>query len=293
MDQLQIKLIYPASKAPDDTPKDSILELKKAGFKIDEAPLGEPGKWNFHAARFQDRLSILSDALLATDINVILAARGGYGMSDLLPDLPWDKLQSSSRKMIVGYSDLTALQSACYTKLGWQSLHGPMPMTSYWGQLSDSDIDALWKALIHTERENKIALDASWGGKPHMEGILFGGCLSVLSNLIGTPYLPKQLDGHILFFEDVNEHPGKLFRYLNQWYQSGLFAGVEHLILGDFCGLGDMGYDKHEFCADVHERYGLSVSSSSAFGHCTPNYPVGIGSHGCIDDLTLSWQWRT
>ena len=119
---------------------------------------------------------------------------------------------------------------------------------------------------------------------------LFGGCLSVLTNLIGTPYLPASFAEQILFFEDIGEHPGKILRYLNQWYQAGLFAKVHHIVLGDFNGLDSFGYDKQSLCKEVYERTKITVSSSSKFGHCSPNYPLGVGYWGQISSNSLSWN---
>jgi muramoyltetrapeptide carboxypeptidase len=125
-------------------------------------------------------------------------------------------------------------------------------------------------------------------------GTLFGGCYSVLTNLIGTPYLPKSLRGHILFFEDLDEHPARLMRHWNQWLQSGLLEGVQAVVIGNLLKLGQNIPDNAEYVFEEWaRRCPAPLFKSNAFGHLSPNFPLGIGAAAEISsERNWSLKWK-
>jgi muramoyltetrapeptide carboxypeptidase len=125
-----------------------------------------------------------------------------------------------------------------------------------------------------------------------IQGRLFGGCLSVVTNLIGTPFFPRSLNNHVLFFEDTGENPGRIMRFFNQLQQSNALNGVKAIILGRFRQLGG-GFDENpqQLYREFQERSGLPIFSSESFGHFNPNFPLLVGSEATLTRDTLTWQY--
>jgi muramoyltetrapeptide carboxypeptidase len=295
-----IRIIRPSSREREDLLPARLAELARRGVEVRFDDLAPDPDWLYAAAPPATRAAALEAALCEPKTTAVVAARGGYGASDLLPLLDWPRLGRTPPKLVVGFSDISALHAALHARLGWPGLHAPMPATTLWGAGGDErDVVALLHALDSYATTGRCAgaiavRPVAAAPRPvsgKLTGKLFGGCFSVLTNLIGTPYLPRSFAGTILFLEDTDEHPARLMRYLNQWLQSGLLHGVAALVVGHLRKLGDAIPD----CADfVYEEFArrtaLPVYRSEAFGHVSPNFPLGIGAAATIDDTTLSWQ---
>jgi muramoyltetrapeptide carboxypeptidase len=293
---LTIKIIRPASRESSDLLPPQITFLEENGFRVRFEDTPADQSWTYSAGTAPARADILTRAVLDPDCDVILAARGGYGASDLLPLLPWEDFRRSRPKLLVGFSDISALHSAFYAKTGWRGLHGPMPATTLWRKNGDDDIKALLRVLqaFGDGSEQSGSLSVTSAGKPasaEIKGKLFGGCFTVLSNLIGTPYMPESLGGHIFFFEDTDENPARLMRALNQWLQSGLLEGISAVLIGHLKNLGE----KIPDCADYvynefARRLSVPVFRTGEFGHTAPNFPLMIGADAVIADNKVSWR---
>jgi len=292
-----LRIIRPSSREATDLLTAKIAALRQQGFGVLYADVPRDPDWAYTAATAAERCLALTQALIEPESQIILCARGGYGASDLLPLLPWDKLCSLPSKLIVGFSDISALHSAFYTRLGWPGLHGPMPATALWDvDALSSDTSALMLNLHQwTNQQSLLGSIAvsEVAGVPagSLQGRLFGGCFSVLTNLIGTPFFPRSLAGHILFIEDTDEHPGRLTRAFNQWLQAGLFAGVQALVIGHLRNLGPNIPDSAAFVLEqLARRSGLPVFHSPLFGHTSPNFPLALGAQASIHAGQLSWH---
>jgi muramoyltetrapeptide carboxypeptidase len=119
-----------------------------------------------------------------------------------------------------------------------------------------------------------------------VEGTLLGGCLSVLTGLIGTPYAPSSWEGSILFIEDINENPGRLMRFWTQWAQSGALAGLRALVVGQLAGVSD----RDEVLSQFVRRSAVPVYSCELFGHQAPSFALGQGARARISDSELQWE---
>lgn len=290
-----IRIIRPSSREQQDLLAPRIQELEGYGFDILYDDITPDKAWSYSAGSISDRKDALMMALTESESQIVVAARGGYGASDFLEELDFDRLKRSGQKILVGFSDISALHSALYSKLGWAGLHAPMPATSLW--TSESPDIKLWRDAVKTicsATQTKGSFGLSAVGESTdstIDGILFGGCFSVLTNLIGTPYFPESLEGHILFFEDTDENPARLLRYFNQWKQSGALSGVRAIVIGCLQNLGQniedsALYTYEQFAA----RCDIPVYRSLDFGHVAPNSPILIGSKATISSNTLSWQ---
>lgn len=294
---LTIKIIRPSSRESGDGLAEQVGFLQSNGFSVDVEDCPSDESWTYSAGSAADRTRILAESVLNPKNQIILCARGGYGASDLLPLLPWHEIKQTQPKLICGFSDISALHAAFYSIAGWPGLHGPMPATSLWRKNGDQkDIDVLLKILVNfsdgKECSSEIGVSPRGEVPSTITGTLFGGCFTVLSNLIGTPYMPASLTGHILFIEDTDENPARLIRTLNQWQQSGNMKGVRALIVGHLRSLGESIPD----CADYvynefARRVGVPVFSTAAFGHTSPNMPMLLGANAAITQGRLSWHY--
>jgi muramoyltetrapeptide carboxypeptidase len=289
-----IRIISPSGRFDPNLLLSRLAELEKE-FHVSYHKLEIDPSWPFTAGSFEDRLKQLTDALLAPDVDVLLAARGGYGASDLLPHLPWAQLKNVKPKLLIGFSDISALHSALFTQLNWPSIHGPMPGTELWQKNDPSDVETLIELMKGSKSPVRWEIEClNRDIPPNLSGWSYGGCLAVLTNLIGTPYFPKTLFGSILFIEDIGEHPARILRFINQWMQSRSLEGVKAIILGRFtgCEIPELSSEAQLKLA-IAQKLKLPVFSTNLFGHCAPNWPLPIGMEIEINNGTLSWNLPT
>ncbi len=303
MDVRTIRIIKGSSPDREGLLAARIAELQAAGFHILFDEIAPNKTWTWTAGSIEDRAQAFVNALLEPESDAILWARGGYGASDLLDLIPWDKVQRAKAKPIIGFSDVCAAQSALYVKTGRLSIHGPMPATTTWKQNASTDVEELITILRGTVCSGGFAIssvgapiyqDKSQQDKSQqIEGRLFGGCLSVLTSLIGTAYFPNSLADHILYFEDIGENPGRLLRLLNQWSQAGCFQDVRAIVLGAFKDLGGQLQDSAPvLLEEMARRYKIPTFHTPLFGHVSPNKPLVFGAHGIISGQQLTWSMR-
>ena len=225
-------------------------------------------------------------ALQADDAANILCVRGGYGTSDMLPHIPYQRL--SRTKRVIGFSDISALHSALWTRCGFVGISAAMPCSDAWGEMHSEAMQTLLGIMQGTCSEGEMAVTALEDcGTEEIIGTLFGGCFSVLTNLLATPYLPRSLAGYILFFEDINESVGRLLRYLNQWCFSGMMAGVQAIVLGRFERLQGNPAQLHR---EWQKRVACPVYTTADFGHSYPIAPLPVGGRVIIRRGSLVWS---
>jgi muramoyltetrapeptide carboxypeptidase len=165
------------------------------------------------------------------DVQAIVCARGGYGSNYLLNVLDLKKI-AAHPKIFVGYSDLTSLLTRFSDAGNLVTFHGPMVTKDFAG---DDGVDiASWTAALGGDSEWEIGADS--GARPMIEGqaegLLYGGCLSILVASLGTPY-EIRTDGAILFLEDVNAKPFQIDRMLMQLKLAGKLNGVRGIVFGE------------------------------------------------------------
>ena len=244
--------------------------------------------------RMEERERALLYALLDKDgvaCENYVCLRGGFGSSDLLDLIPYDDIVGTNKR-VFGYSDVTSVQSALWTKSNLVSFHAPMIATGTWRSLSSPEMQTLMGIMNGKTVAGTIPLLPHNNSDEPIEGILYGGTFSVLTNLIGTPYMPESLDGYILFIEDTGESHHRLIRYFNQWKQSGKLDGVQAIILGNF---GRFSSKQRKWLRQAFEKRisDIPIFESNAFGHSSPLNPVPIGGKARINGNTLSWRIDT
>ena len=227
----------------------------------------------FHAGSDERRLAEIEKALANPDVDAILCARGGYGVTRLLPGLSPETVAAAA-KPVVGFSDITALH-ALWARAGIRSYHAEM--VANLGRADDCFREAWVAALEGSDElmERPVTMIASGTAR----GRLTGGNLAVLISLLGTPYEPP-LDGTILFLEDVGERPYRIDRMLTQAAQAGWFSRCAGVVLGTFTdgAPGPDGVSVEEVLQDCLGSLGIPVASGISAGHVSGNETLPFGA---------------
>jgi muramoyltetrapeptide carboxypeptidase len=224
------------------------------------------------------RLRELADALLDPAVRGVFCARGGYGATRLLSRLA--ALAPHAPKPLVGFSDITALHLWLQSR-GTVSIHGPV--LTQLGLLPGQTRERLFHLL--ESPAPAPALHASDTFVPGVaEGPLLGGTLSVVTRLLGTPYLPA-LEGAILLLEDVGERPYRLDRMWTHLELAGVLRQVRGIALGSFtnCEERDADYGAADVLRELAQAAGLPCAAGFPIGHGTVNEPVPLGARVRLD----------
>lgn len=233
-----IGLIEPASATFDPFTISLIEEaLANLGLTAKRAPniLDRDG---YFAGSDQARAEGVNAMFADPDVAALLSVRGGWGAARILPFLDYDLVRRSP-KALIGYSDITALQLALHARAGLISFHGPVGVSA-WGEDSLRTFKPLLfegatPTYINPLAEEDRLVQTRWRTQTltpgRAQGRLLGGNLTVLSTLVGTPYLPS-FEGAILFFEDIGEAVYRVDRMLTQLGQAGILGRLSGIIVG-------------------------------------------------------------
>jgi muramoyltetrapeptide carboxypeptidase len=294
-----VAIVSPGGYAPDEAGLQRAIErLTGQGCKV-RSYYQHAGRHQRFGATDDERVAQLHDAARDPGVQVVIALRGGYGMSRLLPRLDFELLAASG-KLFVGHSDITALHMGLLAKGHAISYAGPMICDDFSREApSDFTMRHFWDCLRHPEHAIDAALPEGGPDNPalDLEGLLWGGNLSMLVHLVGTPYLPAIEDG-ILFVEDVNEHPYRVERMLLQLLHGGVLARQKALVLGDFSNYRlsdyDNGYDFNAMLAWLRRELEIPVVTGLPFGHIRDKVtlPVGAIAHLRSDARSLRLEMR-
>lgn len=287
---MNISLISPSGAFDSDLLESNLKSLESENLSFHPIPLIIEGSWPYTSSSARSRATQLETALCGED-DLIWAIRGGYGSQETLCYIDWDKVARHRPKVLIGFSDISALQAALWKKLGWRSLHAPMPGTSSWCKTHKKAIDLVDALSKSRSLEIRVRLNQNDDEKQPIKGKLLGGCFSVLSQLIGTKWLPD-LRGAIIFFEDVNEHPARLLRYFEQWCQAGLLQDASAIIFGELLGCERLTDDisTSDILLQLKRRCPIPFFSTDEFGHGSQNVPIGVGFYGTIYNNELIWN---
>jgi muramoyltetrapeptide carboxypeptidase len=185
----------------------------------------------YFAGSVERRTRELEEMFVRDEVRAIICARGGYGSNYLLKALVLKKIQSNP-KIFVGYSDLTSLLTYFTDAAGLVTFHGPMVAKDF-ADPNGIDLDS-WEHALNGSSEWPLELDSDV--KPLVpgsaEGILYGGCLSILVASLGTPY-EIQTAGTILFIEDIAAKPYQIDRMLMQLKLAGKLTEVRGIVFGE------------------------------------------------------------
>ena len=241
-----------------------------------------PGIFTRHrylAGDDERRLAELLAALADPRIKAVFCARGGYGATRLLTRL-LSAAPPGTRKPLVGFSDITALHLWLQAN-GWMSIHGPV--VTQLGRLEAATHERLF-ALLESKQPPPPLLARDTYVPGSAEGRLLGGNLSVLSRVLGTPYMPV-LEDAVLLLEDQGERPYRLDRMWTHLTLAGVFAKVRGIALGTFteCEEKNAPYGSAELLRELAFATGLPCAAGFPIGHGAENEPVPLGARVRLD----------
>ncbi len=244
-------------------------------------------KFRYFAGSDRERAQVLLSFLRDRSVGAVWCARGGYGATRLLKILDEARapvLLRKDPKLFLGFSDVTALHLYVYGCAGLPSVHCPMPATPSW-QTMPRRMERVLRGILAGEMATgRDSHTASWrvrklGRSRSASGVVLGGNLTLLVNLIGTPWQPN-LNGKILFLEDCGEAPYRVDRMLTQLDNAGMLTGLRGVLLGDFeSGVVYREPKEKKYWGEIFaERFQhLPVLGGLPVGHGKLNEPLPLG----------------
>ena len=272
-----IGIVSPAGPVDHEALKPGLAVVEKMGFqaRVTEEVFSKTG---YLAGSDKDRAKSLNQSFLDPKISAIFCARGGFGSLRILPFLDYDTI-GRHPKILIGFSDITALLSTIYHRCSLVTFHGPTVSSS--SPADDMTQSALFDAL---SSESPVVLSAQSGTVVNSGTVtapVIAGNLTTFCHLIGTPYSPD-FSGHIVIFEDIGEAPYRVDRMLTQMKFAGCFAGISGIVIGQFknCGSND---EIAAIFAYVFRDLDIPVISGFGIGHSRPNVAIPIGLVATLD----------
>lgn len=225
-----IRIVAPASFAKQERVELGLAGLGKLGYDARLAPNASARGPLFFAGSPQQRLADLHAAFADPEAQILMSLRGGYGSNYVLPGLDLELIRNNP-KPFFAYSDLTGVQLRLLDELGLPAFHGPMAAADFY--LDDGVHLPSFRAALAGE---PYSVGANEGLRILKDGTargtLYGGCLSILVSLLGTPWEPHT-EGKLLFLEDTGAKPYQIDRMLWQLRQAGKLEGVTGIVFGE------------------------------------------------------------
>ncbi len=253
------------------------------------------GRHGYLAGADKDRAQDINGFFKDDAVRAVLPIRGGWGSARVLPHLDFDAIRRNP-KILLGYSDITALLLGVHAKTGLVTFHGPNGM----GRWDAWSVDYLKRALFNAEAvtmENPRSMSDRNSLVPiehrvrtitpgKARGRLLGGNLTVLTAILGSPYVPSW-DGAILFCEDVGEDLYRIDRMFTQLKLVGAFEKIRGFVFGTCseCGPGEgfASLTLEEILADHIRPLGVPAWFGAMIGHQTPQWTLPVGAEAQID----------
>lgn len=285
-----IGIVSPAGAIYESEPYEIAVESMQAlGLKV---KLGEfvRTRHGHLAGTDEQRASEFNDMWRDPEVDAIICLRGGSGAARILPLLDYEEIKKNP-KIFIGYSDITALHLAIYEKTGLVTFHGPLA-TSTWNSFAANHFkDLLFnaEAIAYSNPIDKNGLLAQTRNRIRTitpgtaTGELLGGNLSVLTNLMGTPYFPTNWKNKILYLEDVGEQIYAVDRMMSQLQLGGVLEQVSGFIFGKCsdCDPGGAGGYGSLTLEEVLDHYlkplKIPAFSGSMIGHISDNFTIPNG----------------
>ncbi|WP_078085645.1 S66 peptidase family protein [Microbulbifer mangrovi] len=291
---MTVGLVTPASNAwEDEDIRFAGDVVRSLGFEVKEGQhlyrrtqyLAGPD-----SARAEDFNRMFADR----DVDAVFCLRGGYGTPRILPMLDYQLIRNNP-KVLLGYSDITALLNAIYHRSGVVTFHGPIAAQNF----TEYTLAEYQKVLVHGERpvplgtpppfetapgrvEKRNRITRFTGGRAR--GRLIGGNLSLMASLVGTPFEPDYR-GKILFLEDVGEAPYRVDRMLTQLWLAGKLQQVAGIVFGKFTDAETSGntFSMEHVLRERTGELGVPVVRGLMIGHVEDQTTVPVGAMAELD----------
>lgn len=228
----------------------------------------------------------------ASQADVALISRGGYGLTRILPSLNYNRIAKAISRgtRFMGLSDFTAFQSAVLAQTGSSTWAGPALGEDFGAEVIDDIMQACfddvllgqgegvgWRLSSRTQQAYSQRRPGSWA----RDGVLWGGNLAVLVSLLGTPYFPS-IDRGVLFLEDVAEHPYRIERMLTQLLHAGVLSRQQAIVMGQFTQFQltphDKGFKLTSVVDWLRSQLKAPVLTDLPFGHVPTKVCLPVGA---------------
>jgi len=297
----KVGLIAPASTVAPESFDKAVKNIESLGFKPEVGQYAR-GAHGFLSGTDKERLHDLHWAFSDPSIKAVWCVRGGGGAPRLLPDVDYAMIKRNP-KILIGFSDITALHLAIYQQCGLVTFHGPVGTSNY----TDYTKTHVMNVLTNPSAPYKITLsDYNIANespfyksevlvKGKARGRLIGGNLSLLSALAGTKYALGDLKGKILFIEEIGEPPYRIDRMLTQLRQSADLRSLAGIALGVFddtsSSAGKTAGPVMDVLRDRLGDLGVPLVYGLSFGHIRDNMtlPYGIDAELDADNMSLTY----
>lgn len=279
--------IFSPSSAVRDKPavRRGIARLRALGHEVEVDPAAFATHMRF-AGDDETRLAAIERAA-TSGADIALITRGGYGLTRLLPRLPYKQIAKAIKggTRFVGLSDFTAFQCAVLAKTGAVTWAGPAVGEDFGVEGEPDDImQACFEDLAEGQGEGtgwQLPAAERVEGLKQVKGVLWGGNLAILTSLVGTPWLP-QVRGGVLFIEDVSEHPYRIERMLTQLLYAGVLQQQKAILFGHFNNYKLVPHDKGFRLKTVIDwlrtQVKAPVYTGLPFGHVPTKVALPVGA---------------
>jgi muramoyltetrapeptide carboxypeptidase len=275
-----IRVLSLASPVKAEPLRKGCEELARLGFVASADDATVLARESYFAGSARCRRAALERALVEPDTRAVFCSRGGYGSNYLVDEL---KVPAGRAKILLGSSDITSLQIFLRQKFGWVTFYGPMVASNFdhgAGAAHGYDRESLLRALTETERGWALDLQGESLVEGDAEGVLLGGCLTLIETSLGTPW---ELDtrGAVLVLEDRGMKPYQVDRALMHLQQAGKFEGIAGIVLGDFpdCQAADGDEAMRDVARRILEPLKLPLVWGAPIGHterAALTVPLGV-----------------
>lgn len=285
-----VGIIAPAS-APsiDDKITKGAEYLERLGYHV---KLGKHirAQRGFLGGTDKERAEDINSMFGDKNVKAIICIRGGYGTYRILPMLNYSLIKRNP-KILVGYSDITALQLALYKKTGLISFSGPMAGVEMWNGIDSFTEEHFWKVVTSTKKLGKVKNPDSKPFKTLVKGsasgILLGGNLSLICAMMGTQYIPS-FKNSLLFFEEIEEEVSRFDRMVNHLRISNVLNETKGVIVGELTDVKASDATKPHLTANQILNDHLStllkpVVTGLVYGHIPRKLTMPIGIRAKLD----------
>jgi muramoyltetrapeptide carboxypeptidase len=291
-----IGIAAPASPpASEEALAKGIRYLEQLGYRIELGPHIYHRR-GYLAGTDDERTSDLHQLFANPRVKAIFTVRGGYGAMRVLPNLDFNLIRRNP-KILLGYSDITALQLALFAKAGLVTFSGPMVSVEMAEGLNGAAEERLWDTLRSTKPPDVIKIkqrELSIYEKGSATGRVLGGNLAMISALVGSRYLPGD-ERHLLLMEEIDEKPYRIDRILLQMKRTKFLSKARGVLLGKFIGCepspGKPSLSLEQIFQDVFRPYGIPVMGHIHYGHVKYplTIPIGINARMNTKEGTITF----
>jgi muramoyltetrapeptide carboxypeptidase len=307
-----IRVLSLASPVKPEPLRKGCDELARLGYVAQADDATVLARESYFAGSARCRRAALERALAEPETRAIFCSRGGYGSNYLVDEL---KVPAGRAKILLGSSDITSLEIFLWQKFGWVTFYGPMVASNFdhgAGAAHGYDRESLLHALTETERGWTLDLRGESLVAGEAEGVLLGGCLTLIETSLGTPWELETIDrqkgdrqkgdrkkgdkkkgGAILVLEDRGMKPYQVDRALMHLAQAGKFDGVAGIVLGDFpdCAAAEGDESVRDVARRILEPLSVPLVWGAPIGHterAALTVPLGVRAKLSVSSAQLT-----